>query len=65
MIGTIKKGDTLKCLMCGKPIKLDSNTFVIDPDGEYIGCPHCDAWYDVQSYHAIGEFWEGESHETD
>ncbi len=54
-ISEIKKGDTIGCLDCGKPIKLDDKTFIFDFDAEYIFCPHCKSKIDVQMYHLKGK----------
>ena len=62
MIGHIEQGDTLKCLNCGEPIEVNKDTFTFDMDGEYIYCPKCQYYYDVQAYHAIGEKLKGDSH---
>ena len=59
MIGSIKRGDALKCLNCEEKIVVDSDTFLIDFDAEYIKCPHCGRSYDVQKYHMLGEFYNG------
>lgn len=55
MLSEIYAGMTLKCLKCGKPIKLTSETFKFNWEAEYVICPHCKATYDVQAYHRYGE----------
>ena len=57
MIGSIKRGDALKCLNCGEKIVVDGVTIQINFTGEFIKCPHCDRSYDVQKYHMYGEFY--------
>lgn len=55
MLAEIKRGMTLKCLKCGKPILLSDETLSMDWQSEYIKCPHCESIYDVQAYHVHGE----------
>ena len=59
MIGSIKRGDALKCLNCGERIVVDVDTFHIDFNAEYIKCQHCGRIYDAQKYHMFGEFYNG------
>ena len=54
MLATIKKGMIIKCLSCGKPIKLNDDTMTFDFDAEYIICPHCECKKDIQEYHVYG-----------
>lgn len=54
MIGIINKGDTVECLKCKSPILLNNETFTLDWEAEYIGCPKCKCVYDVQAYHIYG-----------
>lgn len=65
MIGHIEQGDILKCLNCGEPIEVNRKTFTFDIDGEYIFCPKCQYYYDVQAYHVSGEkLKRGDNHDT-
>ena len=57
MIPEIKQGMKIKCLKCGKAIKLTEKTFQLDCLAEYIICPHCGVVYDVQVYHKYGEIF--------
>jgi hypothetical protein len=54
MIPEIKRGDTVECLKCKRPILLDGHTFKLSFNGEYIHCPLCDWAYDVRAYHRYG-----------
>jgi ribosomal protein S27E len=55
MKNSIGVGDKVKCLDCGEIIELNAETFVFDPDGEYVICPHCGEGYDVCAYLVGGE----------
>lgn len=53
-LSEIKRGMTLKCLKCRKPILVSDETFIMDFGAEYIKCPHCETTCDVQIYHIHG-----------
>jgi DNA-directed RNA polymerase subunit RPC12/RpoP len=55
MLLKISIGMTVKCLHCGKPIKLTDKTLGFDAYSEYIECPSCLNKIDVQHYHFHGE----------
>lgn len=52
----IKVGDTVRCLNCKEPIRLeDGKTVFVNFEGEYIYCPKCNKYCDIQYYHLYGE----------
>ena len=55
MLSEMKQGMTVKCLNCGKPIKLTNDTFKRSWDCVFVYCPSCGRAFDVQAYHAKGE----------
>jgi DNA-directed RNA polymerase subunit RPC12/RpoP len=56
MLSEISIGMTVKCLRCGKPIKLTDKTLGFDELlAEYIKCPNCLGKIDVIYYHFHGE----------
>jgi DNA-directed RNA polymerase subunit RPC12/RpoP len=56
MLIKISVGDSLKCLNCGKEIKLVKVRS--DSEAEYIDCPHCNRSWDIHVYHLHGEKYQ-------
>ena len=53
---TINIGDTVKCLSCKSPIKLENKkTMFINLEGEFVYCPKCNTYCDIQYYYIHGE----------
>lgn len=52
----IKEGMAVRCLNCGKPIKVAGGESLITGDRtEYIFCPNCKKAYGVHIYRMFGE----------
>lgn len=66
MINSIRIGDKLRCLVCGKAITISEATMEITFDAELIKCPFCGNVADVQLYHIWGTkiYVEGKEDET-
>lgn len=47
---SLKLGDEVDCLSCGKRITLTHDTFKLNSEIEYIVCPHCGRSYDTFLY---------------
>ena len=47
---SLKLGDEVECLDCGKRITLTHDTFKLDCEAEYVHCPHCGSVRDVMIY---------------
>ena len=58
MLSEIKIGDKIKCLDCGEVITIEEIKFTFD--AEYIVCPKCGKFRDIQYYHMFGEKVDGE-----